>query len=637
MISLHFESLGNMQIIGVDAMKARYCMMAVSVGVVLTLGGCTNKLLDPGQIGRFQATPAINIILESLGVAEETPIAWENGEDPRPEDAVAAENDFTLGAGDRLRVQIFELYAEGHMAVNEFVVNETGKISIPDVGIITVAGLTETQLEGHIKEVLTPSILRRPSVAVTLLDSQRRTCSVIGDGVDVPGRQIIPRMQNGYRLIDALSMARGPHQTYVSYVYVTRAATPRSSLTTRRPVPAQPMARLSEPSRSVAVPHQTTPVTQISQPVPPTHTYAQARPFKQPFNQERQMLGMATPMMRRMWDESEKVMTSSIFPKSREPLEVISPSSFQRPKGDSRQFAANTGQGAGVESGTPQINTAGGDIEWVFENGKWIAVTRTPAAQPQRQPQPRQPQPPSRPRPQVQPQPGPTPRPLTEAPAPVRSPQLEWIFEDGKWIAVEVDTPPTPVVPTGPPAQTPRAAPLDTQPSPLRTGSWEAATQRRLIKIPVGPLLDGDHRYNIVIKPGDTIHVPLDMVGECFISGHVNKTGPISLYGRRMTLKMAVAAAGDLGPLAFPKLCEVVRRIGRNREEIVLVDLEKIASGEQPDFIIKHNDLIRVGTHFTSRWRAVVRNAFRAAYGFGFVYDRNFADADYGTGFPQWF
>jgi hypothetical protein len=34
-----------------------------------------------------------------------------------------------------------------------------------------------------------------------------------------------------------------------------------------------------------------------------------------------------------------------------------------------------------------------------------------------------------------------------------------------------------------------------------------------------------------------------------------------------------------------------------------------------------------------------LRNAFRATYGFGFVYDRNFADADYGEGFrlPHWF
>jgi protein involved in polysaccharide export with SLBB domain len=128
----------------------------------------------------------------------------------------------------------------------------------------------------------------------------------------------------------------------------------------------------------------------------------------------------------------------------------------------------------------------------------------------------------------------------------------------------------------------------------------------------------------------------VDVVGEFWIMGNVNQAGVINMTGRPMTLKMAIAHAGGLGPLAFPKQCEVTRRLGRNREEIVLVDLDKIAAGEQPDFFIKPNDVINVGTHFSSRWRAVLRNAFRAAYGFGFVYDRNFADADFGKGWPKW-
>jgi polysaccharide export outer membrane protein len=147
-------------------------------------------------------------------------------------------------------------------------------------------------------------------------------------------------------------------------------------------------------------------------------------------------------------------------------------------------------------------------------------------------------------------------------------------------------------------------------------------------------LLAGDPQYNIVIKSGDSIFVPVDIVGEFCIMGNVNRTGYIPLTGRPMTLKQAIAAAGGLGPLAWPKKCEVVRRIGRKKEEIVMVDLDKIASGEQPDFFIKPHDLINVGTHVTSRWRAILRNAFRATYGFGFVYDRNFAYKDYyGTTF----
>ena len=99
------------------------------------------------------------------------------------------------------------------------------------------------------------------------------------------------------------------------------------------------------------------------------------------------------------------------------------------------------------------------------------------------------------------------------------------------------------------------------------------------------------------------------------------------------------AAAGGLGPLADPTRCEVVRRIGQKKEETIMVDLDKIASGEHPDFFIKPDDWVNVGTNPTARWRAVLRNAFRATYGFGFIYDRNFADRDFGTSrpIPNWF
>jgi hypothetical protein len=165
-----------------------------------------------------------------------------------------------------------------------------------------------------------------------------------------------------------------------------------------------------------------------------------------------------------------------------------------------------------------------------------------------------------------------------------------------------------------------------------------AAVQSRVIKIPADKLAGGDPRYNIVIRAGDNIHVPVDLIGEFYIYGNTNLQGAIPLTGRPMTLKQAISIAGGLGPLAWPKRCEVVRRIGKNKELTVMVDLEKIANGEHPDFFIKPNDWINIGTHYTARWRAVLRNSFRATYGFGFIYDRNFADRDYGTSrpFPNW-
>ena len=97
---------------------------------------------------------------------------------------------------------------------------------------------------------------------------------------------------------------------------------------------------------------------------------------------------------------------------------------------------------------------------------------------------------------------------------------------------------------------------------------------------------------------------------------------------------MAIAAAGGLGPLAWPKHCEITRRIGESKEETVMVDLDKIYKGEQPDFYIKPHDLINVGTHPTAFMRFQLRNAFRATYGFGLIYDRNFAVKDFGTAKP---
>ncbi len=191
--------------------------------------------------------------------------------------------------------------------------------------------------------------------------------------------------------------------------------------------------------------------------------------------------------------------------------------------------------------------------------------------------------------------------------------------------------PPRPSVPAKPPAM---VRPVERKRLPMDQ-EWEQAIQTRLIRIPADKLLAGNPRYNIIIKPGDTVHVPVDIIGEFGITGNVNRSGYIDLTGRPITLKQAIALAGGLGPLASPKNVEVIRRIGTAREEIVMVDLDKIASGEQPDFFIKPNDLINVGTDVAARRKAVLRNTFRATCGFGFVYDRNFADVDYGTGSPS--
>lgn len=93
-----------------------------------------------------------------------------------------------------------------------------------------------------------------------------------------------------------------------------------------------------------------------------------------------------------------------------------------------------------------------------------------------------------------------------------------------------------------------------------------------------------------------------------------------------MTIKQALAAAGNLGPLAWPENVVLFRRIGENQEQIYPLNLEAIFKGEQPDFFLKPYDVVAVGTSAKAPFFAVLRNAFRMTYGFGFIYDRNFAD-----------
>ncbi|HPS55007.1 MAG TPA: polysaccharide biosynthesis/export family protein [Sedimentisphaerales bacterium] len=502
---------------------------------VVFLSGCGENFLDPSQVGRFRPVPAVNVILNTLGVAEEAPVAWESGEEPKPEDVIAYDTDYVFGPGDVVRVTIFELFQEGVSAENSYIVTETGKLSIPDVGIVEAEGLTESQLEEEIKQILAPNILKDPSVVVTLLSSQQRMFSILGNGIPTPNRYEIPRYD--FRLTDALSLAGGISQFNISYIYVSRQITGKEDMSNQGVMENEGF-------------------------LPDTTD---------------KKLELIAPMAGKTSDSDVLVISASDVITDKELSEVALPEGFE-----------------------PLAEEAT-ELEPIQEEA--VVSERETIAEPIKAEQ---------------------------------SGRVEWVFKDGKWVPIDVGGGETEVV-----GEVAKAAQKAAEPNEKEWKEgfdWESigqgGVQVRVIRIPADKLLGGDPRYNVVIRPGDSIHVPVDIIGEFYIMGNCNFQGNINLTGRPMTLKMAIASAGGLGSLAWPKKCEVTRRIGKEKEETVMVDLDKIARGEQPDFFIKPNDLVNVGTHPTSIWRAVLRNAFRATYGFGFIYDRNFADRDYGTSRP---
>ncbi len=189
----------------------------------------------------------------------------------------------------------------------------------------------------------------------------------------------------------------------------------------------------------------------------------------------------------------------------------------------------------------------------------------------------------------------------------------------------EPQTAPAPAAP--PPATPPDSSPFD----------WEAVDDyelsQRVIEIDVRALKAGDPRYNIVIRNRDYINVPVD-TGVFYLMGEVNRPGVYTFNSREITIKQAVGGiGGGLSVLAWPQRCEIIRReAGTDRQITIPVDLDAVFAGLQDDILLKDDDIVNVGTHIVAPFLFIIRNSFRFTYGFGFVYDRNFADQDaYGS------
>ncbi len=158
-----------------------------------------------------------------------------------------------------------------------------------------------------------------------------------------------------------------------------------------------------------------------------------------------------------------------------------------------------------------------------------------------------------------------------------------------------------------------------------------ALITQRIIEVPYENLINGDMRYNLVIRAGDVIRIPDTRGGFVYLMGEINRPGAYTVPGEAdLTLMQLIASGGNLSAIAVPSRVDLVRRIGNDRQAIVRLNLKKIFEGNEPDIFLKANDLINIGTNFPATPLAVFRNGLRATYGFGFVVDRNFENQVFG-------
>ena len=154
----------------------------------------------------------------------------------------------------------------------------------------------------------------------------------------------------------------------------------------------------------------------------------------------------------------------------------------------------------------------------------------------------------------------------------------------------------------------------------------------RIIQIDYQRLARGDSNLNVVIRPGDRIFVAPPLTGVVYVDGEIARPGVYALpTSGKLTLSRLISAAGGLGPIAIPERVDMVRVVAKDREAALRVNLAAIRNRAEPDIYMQPDDHVIIGTNFWAQPLAVVRNGFRASYGFGFLLDRNFGNDVFGA------
>lgn len=483
--------------------------------VAAGLSGCANDLnswWDPSIVGRWEYTPTTVPILERIDVIESDSGDFVETTEIMPEDLIPEAIEYEIGPGDQLLLEIFDFLAPNVPSQFQRVVDGRGNIDLPQIGRINVNGLTATQVEMRLVEILREQgIIQDALVTVQALAQRDATYSVYG-AIGRVGRYLLPAPN--YRLLDALTEAGGV-PPFIEHLYVIRQ------------VPLSDAVTMGEG-------------------VEPAPTPGQPR----------------TPQ-----GQAPGVNLEDLIEQLTEPENPGSPAAFASAQG-----------GQSTRNDPPLID--------LLDDQPTPRENRRPSA------------------------------------GEAESREGQWVFLNGEWVRVEAR-------PGG------QLGGLGEAPDPLMGGlggADELITQR-IIKVPLAPLLQGNASYNIVVRPGDAIHIPSPEQGLVYVAGRgIARPGVYNLPTiGRLTLTKAILAAGGLSPVGIPDRTDLTRMVGSNRQATIRLNLKAIFEGSEPDVFLRRDDVINVGTTWWAQPLAIIRNGFRTTYGFGFLLDRNFGNDVFGA------
>jgi polysaccharide export outer membrane protein len=132
----------------------------------------------------------------------------------------------------------------------------------------------------------------------------------------------------------------------------------------------------------------------------------------------------------------------------------------------------------------------------------------------------------------------------------------------------------------------------------MRSHSENSDENSEPVKIDLRRLLDqGDMSANILLKPGDVVHIPFqesfDLAqSKIYVEGEVKKPG-IYDYQPGITVMNACIMAGGFDKFAAPNRTRIIRRKGEEAE-IIKINLNDVKKGETADIELEPGDRIHV-------------------------------------------
>jgi polysaccharide export outer membrane protein len=136
-----------------------------------------------------------------------------------------------------------------------------------------------------------------------------------------------------------------------------------------------------------------------------------------------------------------------------------------------------------------------------------------------------------------------------------------------------------------------------------RRGEYIPVDFNRLIKY-------GDMSQDIILEPGDYIHIATAMMNKVYVLGSVNAPTSINYYFDTITLAQAVAEAGGLGLNASSRVAVI--RGALSRPTRFLIDINRILKGYACDFPLRPGDIVYVPEMRFTTVKEIVKMGIRS-------------------------